>query len=272
MSETERVQRWREAKRQKGLKACTVWLTPQEELRLKDLAAQRRCSPSEIIQEALAQFSSVSQPNFSNSADTELLREMIREEVGALQGVSASATATITDIEQIRALIQEELAHVPPVTALVTATVTDTVAATLPALVRAIVEDLALEAFGMSVTATDNSYETDTEDPEETHEALYDDDTVTNGNVADTETPALHPTTARASEVGSVTATGNSDVTHTSTPEATPEAPLRRGGLKLTPRQGKALRAKRARGVPVKELMEEYGVSKATVFRYLAEG
>jgi hypothetical protein len=138
--------------------------------------------------------------------------------------------------------------------------------------VRAIVEDLVLEAFGMPVTATDNSYETDTEDPEETHEELYDDDTDMNSNVADTETPALHPTTARASEVGSVTATSNSDVTHTSTPEATPKAPLRRGGLKLTPRQGKALRAKRARGVPVKALMEEYGVSKATVFRYLAEG
>ncbi len=91
-----------------------------------------------------------------------------------------------------------------------------------------------------------------------------------NGNTS--ETPALHPTTARASKVGSVTATGNSDVTHISTPEATPAVPLRRGGLKLTPRQGKALRAKRARGVPVKELMEEYGVSKATVFRYLAEG
>ena len=69
-----------------------------------------------------------------------------------------------------------------------------------------------------------------------------------------------------------MTATCNSDVTHTSTPEATPAVPLRRGGLKLTPRQANALRAKRARGVPVKALMEEYGVSKATVFRYLAEG
>ena len=170
------------------------------------------------------------------------------------------------------------------------------VTATLPALVRAIVEELALETLGLPATATYNSYETDTEDSEETHEALYDDDTDTNrnvsetethrqtpeepqvditdtnSNVTDTETPALHPTTARASEVGSHTATGNSDVTHTSTPEATPAVPLRRGGLKLTPRQAKALRAKRARGVPVKALMEEYGVSKATVFRYLAEG
>ena len=56
MSESDRVQRWREAKRQQGLKPCTVWLTTEEELRLKDLAAQRRCSPSAILQQALAQF------------------------------------------------------------------------------------------------------------------------------------------------------------------------------------------------------------------------
>jgi hypothetical protein len=30
------------------------------------------------------------------------------------------------------------------------------------------------------------------------------------------------------------------------------------------------MRAKRARGTPIKALMEEYGLSKATVFRYLA--
>jgi len=46
MSETDRVQRWREAKRQKGLKACTVWLTVDEELLLKDYAAKGRCAPS----------------------------------------------------------------------------------------------------------------------------------------------------------------------------------------------------------------------------------
>ena len=45
MAETNRVQRWREGKRQEGLKAVTVWLTTEEELRLKDLALQRQCSP-----------------------------------------------------------------------------------------------------------------------------------------------------------------------------------------------------------------------------------
>ena len=43
------------------------------------------------------------------------------------------------------------------------------------------------------------------------------------------------------------------------------------GDFKLTARQAAALRAKRARGTPMKVLMEEYGISKATLFRYLKE-
>jgi hypothetical protein len=230
--------------RDKGKEPITLWLSPEEKLRLQDLAQTWRCTTSEMLSQALAAF----HPG------------------------SPNVTATITDTEQLRTLIQEALVQTPNVSALVTDTVTATMARDLPAMVRAIVEGLALETLGMPATATYNGYETDIEDSEETHEALYDDDTDINSNVADTETQALHPTTERASEVGSVTATGNSDVTHTSTPEATPKAPLRRGLFKLTPRQGQALRAKRARGVPVKALMEEYGVSKATVFRYLAEG
>jgi len=31
-----RVQRWRKAKRQHGLKAVTIWLSEEEEVRLKD--------------------------------------------------------------------------------------------------------------------------------------------------------------------------------------------------------------------------------------------
>ncbi len=45
MTDTNRVQRWREAKRQEGKKAMTIWLTGEEELRLKDLALQWHCSP-----------------------------------------------------------------------------------------------------------------------------------------------------------------------------------------------------------------------------------
>ena len=40
MPEPSRVQRWRDDKRQRGLKAVTIWLTGEEELRLKDLALQ----------------------------------------------------------------------------------------------------------------------------------------------------------------------------------------------------------------------------------------
>jgi predicted DNA-binding protein len=45
------------------------------------------------------------------------------------------------------------------------------------------------------------------------------------------------------------------------------QAPV--GVRKLTPRQVAALRRKRQRGVPIKALIEEYGISKATLFRYL---
>jgi hypothetical protein len=41
------------------------------------------------------------------------------------------------------------------------------------------------------------------------------------------------------------------------------------GQYKLTSRQVASLRAKRQRGTPIKALMEEYGLSKASVFRYL---
>jgi len=53
-------------------------------------------------------------------------------------------------------------------------------------------------------------------------------------------------------------------------PHAPTAGNIRRGQYKLNRRQVRALRAKRQRGVPIKALMEEYGLSKATVFRYLA--
>ncbi len=40
---------------------------------------------------------------------------------------------------------------------------------------------------------------------------------------------------------------------------------------KLTPKQVVQLQQKRGRGVLIRELMEEYGLSKSTVYRYLAE-
>jgi hypothetical protein len=53
-------------------------------------------------------------------------------------------------------------------------------------------------------------------------------------------------------------------------PPAADMAPAARPGQrKLTPRQIRALRDKHQRGVPVPALMEEYGISRASVFRYL---
>jgi hypothetical protein len=46
-------------------------------------------------------------------------------------------------------------------------------------------------------------------------------------------------------------------------------APTGRGQRKLTPRQQRALRDKYQRGVSVPALMDEYGMSRASVFRYL---
>jgi hypothetical protein len=52
------------------------------------------------------------------------------------------------------------------------------------------------------------------------------------------------------------------------TPVDRAQAPPR-GTRKLTPRQIRALRDKHRRGVPVPALMDEYQISRASVFRYL---
>jgi len=72
MSETTRVQRWREAKRQHGLKAVTIWLSEAEDMRLKDLALQARCSPSALVQQALHQFTPTRPQENSDPQDTSL--------------------------------------------------------------------------------------------------------------------------------------------------------------------------------------------------------
>lgn len=77
-----RVQRWRKAKRQHGLKAVTIWLSEEEELRLKDLAMQEHCSPSSLMQRALAQYTIT--PQHSGPPDTSLIRRLILAELAAL--------------------------------------------------------------------------------------------------------------------------------------------------------------------------------------------
>ena len=49
----------------------------------------------------------------------------------------------------------------------------------------------------------------------------------------------------------------------------TPQPRTAGGQRKLTPRQVRALRDKHRRGVPVPALMEEYQISRASLFRYL---
>jgi len=53
-------------------------------------------------------------------------------------------------------------------------------------------------------------------------------------------------------------------------PDPAPAAARTRRGIpKLTPRQVRAMRDKRQRGVSIPALMDEYGISRASVFRYL---
>jgi hypothetical protein len=165
MSETNRVQRWREDKRQQGLKAVTIWLTTEEELRLKDLALQWHCSPSAVVQRALAQVSTSTPAEHSSPPDTSQIREQIRAEFIALQAEKPAVTDTVTEI------------------------VTDTLARDLPAMVRQLVEGLALEALGLPATDTFGDV-TDTE-------MFGVSATDTNGNVTDTEPPEEAPAPRR---------------------------------------------------------------------------
>jgi hypothetical protein len=165
MTETSRVQRWREGKRQHGLKAVTIWLTAEEELRLKDLALQWHCSPSALVQHALAQFAPQTAPGISTATDLSQIRALIRAEFLALQADKPAVTDTVTEV------------------------VTDTLARDLPGMVRQLVEGLALEALGLPVTDIFGDV-TDTED----------DVTDTHGDVTDTEIPGV-PVTDTDSDV-----------------------------------------------------------------------
>ena len=54
-------------------------------------------------------------------------------------------------------------------------------------------------------------------------------------------------------------------------PADTPPTRPALGQTKLTPLKAAEMKGKRAAGTPIKTLLEEYGISKATVFRYLKE-
>jgi hypothetical protein len=167
MAETNRVQRWREGKRQQGLKAVTIWLTPDEELRLKDIALQWHCSPSAVMQRALAHVSTSLPPQNGSPPDTLQMRELIQEEMATLEAEIAAMRAELTATQTVVAAVQAK--QLSP-TDIVTETVTATLARDLPVLVRQLVEGLAVEALGLPVTDT-NGIVTDTEIVEEEEEA-----------------------------------------------------------------------------------------------------
>jgi hypothetical protein len=115
-------------------------------------------------------------------------------------------------------------------TAIITATVTAMVTETITAMLPALVQEAIPHGVSASVAATATATETETTPPHRSRQRAP-------------STPADDPAAAAARVV--------------------------LGQRKLTPRQAAALRAKRAAGAPIKTLMQDYGLSKASVFRYL---
>jgi hypothetical protein len=91
------------------------------------------------------------------------MRELIQEELATLHAETAEMQTELAATQAALAAVQE--AQYPP-TDTVTEVVTETLARDLPALVRQLVEGLALESLGLPVTDT-YSDATDTEMPEE---------------------------------------------------------------------------------------------------------
>jgi predicted transcriptional regulator len=203
MSDTDRVQRWRQRMREQGKEPVTLWLSREVKLRLDDLAATSRSTTAEIVEQALAHFQPGGPP----------------------------VTATVADTAQLRVLMEEAVLETTAVTELVTDIVTATLARDLPPLVHAAIQ-------GLHPSSLSDAFGTDT-----------------NGNVADTS-PHEPPRTASSEQPSDTSTPG---VQHKTI----------RGRHKLTPRQVRALRDKHLRGVPVPALLDEYGISRASLFRYL---
>jgi hypothetical protein len=101
MDTTQRVQRWRQRRRDAGKEAMTIWLSHETKLRLEDLAAVWRVTPSELIEQALAKFQPGTPPRFGNDTATLPLD-------AAIETVLARV---------LPARLQEALQHLQPVTA-----------------------------------------------------------------------------------------------------------------------------------------------------------
>ena len=141
MSDTDRVARWRQRMRDEGKEPMTIWLSHDEKLRLEDLARTRRCTTSDMVAQALAQF----RPG------------------------SPDVTATVPDTAQLRVLMQEALLETTAVTELVTDMVTATLARDLPALVREAIAGIG-DTHTVSPVTDSNSNVAVTEPPETARE------------------------------------------------------------------------------------------------------
>ena len=142
MSDTDRVQRWRQRMRDEGKEPITIWLSHDEKLRLEDLARTWRSTNSEIVEQALAQF----RPG------------------------NPDVTAIVPDTVQLRVLMQEALLETTAVTELVTDMVTATLARDLPALVREATQDI-VDTPAVSSSTDTNSNVSVTQSPESSHRA-----------------------------------------------------------------------------------------------------
>jgi predicted transcriptional regulator len=77
MDNTSRVAQWRQKMRDEGKESMTIWLSREAKLCLEDMASIWRMTPSELIEQALAQFHPGSPQSIGNVTDTVQLREAV---------------------------------------------------------------------------------------------------------------------------------------------------------------------------------------------------
>jgi Protein of unknown function (DUF3018) len=274
MSDTARMRAWRQRLKDHGLVPMTIWVPADTKARYEDLALQSHRSVSELAQHALA----------------------------AYRLDPALVSAPITDTEQLRGLIRDEIDQaIAIVTATVTATVTEAVTTALPAMIETALQPYVADTVADTETATpqdpswlttaeafvsDMETDTATDTAESTPPQGTSAPRVTD-MVTDTETAALQtprvvaPGEASVADTATVTAMEagagvptlareEHSIADMGTVTATDTGRMQRGVHKLTPLPAAELRGKRAAGTPIKALMQEYGLSRATVHRYLA--
>jgi Antitoxin MazE-like len=298
MSDTERVRAWRQRLKDSGLVPMTIWVPADTKARYEDLALQSHRSVSELAQHALAAYRLDPSLVAAPITDTEQLQALIRDEIDqAIAIVTATVTATVTEAVTTALPAMIETALQP----YVSATVADTETATPqePSWLSTV------EAF-VSDMETDTATDTDENTPPQRSSSPPGADTATDTETATPqvprvpatgETPVADTATATAMEAGAgvpplareerpvadtatatetatqgeprVSATESASVADTATVTTTDTARPHGGQRRLTPLQAAELRGKRSAGVPIKALMQEYGLSRATVHRYL---